>query len=87
LKGSTIGSSVLRQRAKKGGIANHQNNFHLNLAIIQEQIRLAYKSFNLLKADPDRHDTWIANLIQAQAQAKGTSTKTLWKQHQQTKKA
>jgi len=87
LKGSAIGSSVLRQRAKKGGITNHPSNFHLNLSIIQEQIQLAYKSFNLLKADPDCCNTWITNLIQAQAQAKGTSTKSIWKQHRQTEKA
>jgi len=40
-----------------------------------------------LKADPDHCDTWIANLIQAQAQAKGMSMESLWKQHRQTKKA
>jgi len=76
LKGSAIGSSVLRQRAKKGGIANYHHNYSLEPATIQEKIRQAYKSFNLLKADPDRRDTWLSNLIQAQAQAKGTSTKT-----------
>jgi len=47
----------------------------------QEKIQDAYKQFHLLRVDPDWHDTWIANLIQAQVQAKGTSTKSLWKQH------
>jgi len=84
LKGCAIGSSVLRQRAKKGGITNHPSNYQLDPLIIQEHLQQAYKSFNRLKADPDRHDTWIANLIQAQAQAKGMSTKSLWKQHGQT---
>jgi len=46
LKGCAIGSSVLWQRAKKGGIYNHPSNFHLDPPIIQEQIRQAYKSFN-----------------------------------------
>ena len=53
----------------------------------QEKIQDAYKQFHLLKADPDWYDTWIANLIQAQVQAKGTSTKSLWEQHRQTEKA
>jgi len=81
LKGCAIGSSVLQQRAKKGGINNHSSNFHLNLSSIQDQIQQAYKCFHRLKANPDWRDTWIANLIQAQAQAKGMSTKSLWKQH------
>jgi len=35
------------------------------------------KCFNQLKADPDRQDTWIAGIIQAQAKDKGRSTKII----------
>jgi len=87
LKGCAIGSSVLCQWAHKGSISNHPANFQLEDTIIQEKIREAYKHFHLLKADPDCQDTWIAGLIQAQAQAEGMLTKSLWKQHRQTEKA
>jgi len=40
-----------------------------------------------VKAEPDKRDTWIAGIIQAQAQAKGFTTKSLWKQHQSAEKA
>jgi len=82
-----IGCLVLRQRAKEGGITNHQANFLLPQCTICESIRAAYKTFHRLKADPNRQDTWITNLIQAQAQAKGVKTKTLWKQHRATERA
>jgi len=36
---------------------------------VQEQISKAYKQFNQLKLDDNRRDTWIAQLISAQAAA------------------
>jgi len=81
MKGCAIGSSVLRQRAKKGGITQHQENFQLPQEQIQANIRDAYKRFQKLKVDPDRRDMWISNLIHAQAQAMGKTKKSLWKQH------
>jgi len=74
LKGCKIGSSVLWQQAKKGSIINHQDNFLLDNSTIQEKIWAVYKSFHQVKANPDHWDTWIANFIQAQAQAKGKLT-------------
>ncbi len=38
---------------QKGGILHHQDNFQLDNLIIQEKIQEAYKSFHLLKANPD----------------------------------
>jgi len=60
--------------------------FILTGTMIQANIRDAYKCFHKLKADLDSRDTWISNLIHAQAQAMGTSTKSLWKQHRQAEK-
>jgi len=57
-------------KSKKGSIMNHSDNFHLDSLIIQEIIRAVYKSFHLLKANPDCWDTWIANLIQAKHRPK-----------------
>jgi len=82
-----IGSSVIKQWAKKGSIASHANNYQLQDKIIQENIKKAYKAFHQLKSDPDRQDTWLAGIIRAQAMAKGTTTKTLWKQHRAAEKA
>jgi len=72
---------------KKGGISNHSSNYQLDENTIQDNIRKAYKLFHQLKKDLDRHDTWIAGIIQAQALAKGVSTKALWKQHQMAERA
>jgi len=74
-------------KGKKGGITQHQENFQLPPEKIQANIRDAYKRFHKLKVEPDRRDMWISNLIHAQAQAMGKTTKSLWKQHQQAEKA
>jgi len=76
-----------RMPEKKGSIASHANNYQLQDKIIQENIKKAYKAFHQLKSDPDRQDTWLAGIIRAQAMAKGTTTKTLWKQHRAAEKA
>jgi len=86
-QGCAIGCSGLRARAKKAGIEQHANNFSLTPQTIQDHIREAYKRFNRLKADPERRDTWIAGLIQAQSQEKGRTTKSRWKQHREAEKA
>jgi len=66
---------------QKAGIEQHAANFHFNTPTIQNNIWQAYKQFHQLKADPDHRDMWIARIIHAQAQSKGTTTKSLWKQH------
>jgi len=90
-KKSTVGATDRKlgnqTMGKKGGIANHALNFQLEEHILQDNIRKAYKSFQLLKKDPDRWDTWIAGIIQAQALAKGVPTKALWKQHRAAERA
>jgi len=86
-QGCAIGSSVLCARAKKARIDQHAQNFQLAPQDIQAQIRKAYKRFNQIKADPERRDTWIAGIIQVQAQAKGCKVKSLWKQHRAAEKA
>jgi len=70
INGHNIGSSVIKQWAKKGSIANHVNNYQLQDELIQENIKKAYKAFHQLKLDPDHQDTWLAGIIWAQAMAK-----------------
>jgi len=51
LNGCAIGSSVLHQRAKKGSIQQHPENFNLDQQTIQENIHSAYKKFHKLEVD------------------------------------
>jgi len=46
---------------------------------IKVSISKAYKHFRHLKKDDTHRDTWIAQLIEAQAMAWSRSKKTLWK--------
>jgi len=45
------------------------------------------KASHQIKSDLNRRDTWLAGIIQAQTMAKGTTTKSLWKQHRAAEKA
>jgi len=50
----------------------------LPLEVIKQAISKSYKAFRILKKDHHRHDTWISQLITAQAQAWNKMKKALW---------
>jgi len=79
--GRFIGSSVLRSRAKAGGIQWSQEYFTLPVQEVEEKIRWAYKAFKVVKQTPDRRSTWIAGVLAAQAATSNRSKTSLWKQH------
>jgi len=86
--GKKIGSLVIKQWAKKEAfVITLWTISQLDKNVIQENIQKAYKLFHQLKKDLDWHDSWIAGIIQAQALAKGVSTKALWKQHRTVERA
>jgi len=45
-------------------------------------MRFDYGQYHRLKKDPNSRDTWLGQLIEAQAQATGRKKKLLWKQIQ-----
>jgi len=87
IQGSKIGSSVLSTRAKKAGITHSQASLAISIETLQSNITAAYCSFNRIKKEPLRRDTWIANLIAAQAEHSNKSKKSLWKQLRLTEQA
>jgi len=87
IQGSRISSSVLNTRAKKAGIVHSQASLAIPTETLQSNITAAYRSFNCIKKEPLRRDTWIANLIAAQAEHSNQSKKLIWKQLRLTEQA
>ena len=78
--GGKVGLTVLGTRAKKAHIDHIPYPGEFPITTIQEHISKAYKQFGRLKKDESRRDTWIAQLIEAQAQAWNRTKKNLWQQ-------
>jgi len=81
-----IGAKYLQWVAKKGGLLHHMEHLQLGAETIKAKIQQAYKAYQRLKNDTGRQDTWIAQLIEAQAQDQQVSKKSLWKKIRATKK-
>jgi len=84
--GGKVGLTVLNTRAKKARIEHLPYPGEIPIPIIQENISKAYKQFGRLKKDDSRRDTWIAQLIEAQAQAWNRTKKNLWQQLRSTER-
>jgi len=54
-------------------------NLQLELTTLDDNICKAYKRYAKLKKDSGRQDTWLQQLIEAQAKEQQTPKKTLWK--------
>jgi len=80
IQGSRIGSSVLHAQEKKAGILHSRNSLAIPIDTLQTHITAAYHTFSRIKKEPLCRDTWIANLIAAQADHSKKSKKSLWKQ-------
>jgi len=87
IAGGHIGTAVLTTCAKKAGIQHDLNNIWLSPETIKTHLVKAQSTFTCLKKDTKCHDTWLAGLINAQAEVSGRSKKSLWKQLRATKNA
>jgi len=87
IAGGHIGMSVLTTRTKKAGIQHDLNNIWLSPETIETHLVKAQSTFTCLKKDTKCHNTWLAGLINAQAELSGQSKKSLWKQLRATKNA
>jgi len=54
---------------------------------LNQKIKEAYSDYFQIKGQKDARDTWIGQLITAQANAKNTTTKKLWQQLRQREAA
>jgi len=87
ISGGCIGTSVLGSLAKKASLPHDLNNIWLSPETIEKHLVKAQSTFACLKKDTKCRDTWLAGLINAQAEQSGRSKKSLWKQLHATEKA
>ncbi len=64
---------------QKGGVTYQLEHTQLVTAIIESKIRQACKLYLRLKNDTGRRDTWIKQLVEAQAQDQKVTKKSIWK--------
>ena len=81
-----MGLSILRMRAKKARIDIVPQQGEYPIEDLQVLISKAHKQFNQLKRDDNQYDTWMAQLIAAQAAAWNKTKKALWQQVRSTEK-
>jgi len=75
-KGHRVSTLVLWHHAKKGGLNHNMMAIHLPMEDLQDELKKAYCQYHQGKKDPNSCNTWIVQLIEAQATATG-HTKTL----------
>jgi len=55
-----------------------QEHLQLSQEDIKKKLRQATQDYKLIKKTNDRRDTWLGQMITAQAEAKNISKKRLW---------
>jgi len=83
--GGRVGLSVLHKWAQKASLGYVLHPGEYLISTLKDLISQAYKHFCHLKHNDTCHDTWIAQLIAAQAEAWNQTKKALWKKLQSTK--
>ncbi len=82
-----MSTTVLKRRATKGQIIFSVNHWNLTNQALSQRVKSAYEDYYSIKAQTDRRDTWIGQLIEAKAAAKDVPKARLWKQLRQTEAA
>jgi len=72
-----ISTTVLQRLATKGQQQFSENHWQLTPEQIKQKIKEAYWNYLQIKGHKDARDTWIGQLIAAEASAKNTTTKKL----------
>jgi len=75
-----VGTLVLQTPACKGGLQHSLDVIQSPLEQLQDKLAKDYHQYRQFKKEPNRQDTWLGQVIEAQAQATGQKTKALWKQ-------
>jgi len=77
----TLALKYSQRRAKKAGLTHDLQNIHLSKELIALNLKPAYQMYQRLKRDPKQQDTWLGQLVDAQATARNC-TKTIMVQSQ-----
>jgi len=78
--GHRVGTSVLRTRACKAGLDRFLSVRHFPMETLKNNAAKAIQQYWQLLKDPNRWDTWLGQMIEAQSQATRQKTKRLWQQ-------
>jgi len=79
-QGGSISTTVLKRRGARGLIGFQEAHWKLPLEVIKKKVNSAYEDYLQIKAQTDKRDKWLGQLIAAQALAKNTTKQRLWKQ-------
>jgi len=71
----TISTTVLKRHAIKGQQQFSESHWQLSPECIKQKIKAAYNNYFPIKAQWDAWDTWIGQLIVAQASTNDTTVK------------
>jgi len=86
VKGGTISNNVLQKRARQARIKYKGHKDPPTRELITKRLATAYQVYKRLKTQADRRDTWLGEMIAAQAEARGCPRKRIWKQLRDTEK-
>jgi len=84
--GGAISNNVLQTWAQKAHLKHKAHREGTTPEQIKQWLNTAYATFKHLKGQNYCRDTWLGDLIVAQAEAKGCCRSQLWKKVQATKK-
>jgi len=82
-----ISGDVLRKRARQGAETFTQDHLQLQVVEVQEKIKQATQDYKTIKKASDRRDTWLGQMILAQAEDKNITKKRLWLRIRQTEQS
>jgi len=85
--GNKISTTVLKWRAGKGQLECKEEHWRLPIMALKKKVTAAYSDYFQIKTQTDNRNTWLGQLIAAQALAKNTTKQHLWKQIRQREQA
>jgi len=78
--GGKISTTVLKRQAAMGQLSFSNKHWELPTSTINQTIKSAYDNYYTIKAQKNRRDTWIGQMIEAISSAKDIPKARLWKQ-------
>jgi len=81
--GGVISTTVLKRRATKGQLPFSSDHWKLPVSSIKNKLKSAYDDYYTIKAQEDRRERWMDNLIEAISTAKDIPRARLWQQIRQ----
>ncbi len=85
--GGKISGEVLCKRAKQGNENVNTDQLHLSMLAITQNIKTAVQEYKQIKKQSNRRDTWLGQVIKAQAKDQNTTKRKLWQRIRQTEQS